>query len=769
MSFGGQRSFSYLSRNRSAPISVAQVAALIFLWLTVAGSSIVESLVTTSVILILASWGLILVSLFGKPLLSTGDLGLWLVGPSLGLGSLTLLILRSFVSEDAFVIAFFAVPVAFVFRNFNRRQFERSWKSVLSVFSHFELSELLRMSLLVGVLLLTLSRLVNGWGWTFPIVGALGLAMLLLGNLVRKRTWFSRMLAVVLPASVATITVSGRSPTWWRVAEGIPFDETILESISNGLVIWGPETNPLHHELGGASAFAYHHLLYLIVGLVNRFADPEPFRALLVTAPIVISVGIVSTVLLIVKQLVADVKRRGFAALFLLMSILTTLFALDTDGSMGPSSWFGTLSLLGSILFLLHLLGGNLSLGNPWLFSASIAAVAFSKGTFVWMPVALAVALAAFDWRARWRLAVVAITSGLVLTYFFRSSNVLAQTYSLSFWPRNAMASEFDLSLYSVKVFVDVLVNPLILGVPCLVLLIMARDEVKRQLSVALLVVMSLAIGSRLFLDSNGPGATDLFYSPGITASALAMLLLVRFVDFIASLRRTHVTMIVFSALAIVLGNEQFDKEVISSYFVGATVVLVIVFGVGLRLRARPSSNQAFRQRVLAGCAFFTITLFTCQSLWDFYREIPGRIQQSTVARYEDWYGSSQFRELKTFVQASTPTSSLFAYSIKQGDSLDDYEIDYRPAALLKRRFLALHPQFDRADVSPQLWSDVEASRQIGVVPAQKSIDYLAKRGVSYLLVDRSQIYPEWLQDAQDSGAVVEFDTSELVLLKLGV
>jgi len=748
---------------------VAQVAALIFLWLTVAGSSIVESLVTTSVILILASWGLILVSLFGKPLLSTGDLGLWLVGPSLGLGSLTLLILRLFVSEEAFVFVFFAVPVAFAFRNFNRRQFGRSWTSVLSVFSHFELSELLRMSLLVGILLLTPTRLFNGWGWTFPIVGALGLAMLLLGNLVRKRTWSSRVIALAIPASVATIAVSGRSPTWWRVAEGIPFDETILESISNGLVIWGPETNPLHHELGGASAFAYHHLLYLIVGLVNRFADPEPFRALLVTAPIVISVGIVSTVLLIVKQLVVDVKPRGFAALFLLMSILTTLFALDTDESMGPSSWFGTLSLLGSILFLLHLLGGNLSLGNPWLYSASIAAVAFSKGPFVWMPVALAVALTAFDWRARWRLAVVAITSGLVLIYFFRSSNVLSQTYSLSFWPRNAMASEFDLSLYSVKVFVDVLVNPLILGVPCLVLLIMARDEVKRQLSVALLVIMSLAIGSRLFLDSNGPGATDLFYSPGIVASALAMLLLVRFVDFIASLRRTHVTMIVFSALAIVLGNEQFDKEVISSYFVGATVVLVMVFGVGLRLRARPSSDQAFRQRVLAGCAFFTITLFTCQSLWDFYREIPGRIQQSTVTRYEDWYGSSQFRELKTFVQTSTPTSSLFAYSIKQDDSLDDYEIDYRPAALLKRRFLALHPLFDRADVSPQLWSDVEASRQIGVVPAQKSIDYLAKRGVSYLLVDRSQIYPEWLQDAQDSGAVVEFYTSELVLLKLGV
>jgi len=620
---------------------------------------------------------------------------------------------------------------------------------------------------LVGVALLIPVRLVGGWAWVAPGVAAAIMSIFV--QVIFKRAPQGPLgLGMAIMTTLATVWgASQRQPSWWRMAEGIPFDETILESISNGLVMWGPTINPMHHELGGRAAFAYHHLLYLIVGLLNRFVKPEPYEALLIAAPVFVGVSIVATLLLLVKFVVRKIDGVSAGPLASLLVVSASLIGLDNDSTGGPSSWFGIASLLGSILLLLCIVDGPSQRSGLLLFVISMSTVAFSKGPFVWMPVVVALFFSILKWKDRWKLAVVAVVWGAALTLLLSSSNVQVPSYEITFWPYQTMASEFSISFYSLLVFVNVLITPLAICIPALALLLQSRSLVVRQIAGALSLVIALAIVARLFIDADWPNAAQVYYDVGVVAASLVMLNLMVYIKSLQSFSTTWTVSPVILAVTLVVILRNTVSETLTAQNLGAALSLSLLIVQVLSSR-RVNSIGKFRSQIISSISFFLISLFLAQYISD-TRWIPSAIGRPVETRYEDWYGSSQFRDLRTFVQTSTPASSLFAYSIKQDDSLDDYEIDYRPAALLNRRFLALHPLFDRADVSPQLWSDVEASRQIGVVPARKSIDYLAKRGVSYLLVDRSQIYPKWLQDAQDSGAVLEFDTSELVLLKLDV
>jgi len=758
---------SWLNLNQSVAVSATHVVLVVTFWLVASGIPVGDALVTTLVILAVGLWGLVLIGLLDRRLIDSGDVGLWIFGPALGLGALLLLLLRSVVAEEIFLFVFVLVPIVVLVANLVRLKLWRTLGSAPGQFASFDARDSLRMSVLVGVSLLTPVRLVGGWGWVFPVVGGLSVVLLLCTCSRRKSCLLPASLLTAVGGVVAISAANFRRTEWWRVAEGIPFDETILESLSNGLVEWGPTTNPLHHELGGASSFAYHHLLYLIVGLINRFASPEPYQVLLVAMPVIMGAGIVSTLLLITKVLSRVTVHTRVSRVFLFMVLVGTLTGLDTDGTGGPSSWFGTLSILGSMVLLQNLQRDTLGHGALLLFVCSLATVSFSKGTFLWMPVVVAVVVALLEWRVRWPVAIVSAAVGMALALWFRNSNVMSQTYFLSFWPRGLMAGEFDFSLYSLLVFIDVLLNPIVLGVPCIAILAAAATPEVRQLTIALSAAIALAIGFGLFLDANGAGGTDLFFAPGIIGSTLTLLCLVSIADQVGMLRWTQLMVVLLVSIVIVVGTEFLGSETLTSSLVGATLIVILLSTVKIRSSSSSWPHDDVHSKLISGSALFVVTLLLVQSFWEVYPELSGRSPLADSTRYEDWYGSPDFIAMADFVKNSTDDVSLFAYSLQRNESQDDHEIDFRPAALMSRKFLALDPLFEQSDVSPQLWRDIEESRQIGMVKARRSLEYLSGRGVSYVLVGRSQVDPTWLKDAQVWGANVKFENDQLILLGL--
>jgi hypothetical protein len=134
-----------------------------------------------------------------------------------------------------------------------------------------------------------------------------------------------------------------------------------------------------------------------------------------------------------------------------------------------------------------------------------------------------------------------------------------------------------------------------------------------------------------------------------------------------------------------------------------------------------------------------------------------------------NWLGSPAFNEAVDFIQSETASNSLFAFSVCDRDLSKSCEVDFRPAALTSRRFLALDPLFSRDAVDVRTWGDVELSQAIGALPASKVVDDLIARGVNYVLIDHSRVSSEWIQNAKDVGAMEVFSSTSYSVLQLNV
>jgi hypothetical protein len=158
-----------------------------------------------------------------------------------------------------------------------------------------------------------------------------------------------------------------------------------------------------------------------------------------------------------------------------------------------------------------------------------------------------------------------------------------------------------------------------------------------------------------------------------------------------------------------------------------------------------------------------TVTAFVSQDLPDF----PQYSREFVESESSNWLGSSDFIEAVDFIQSETASNVLFAFSVCDQDLSKSCEVDFRPAALTSRRFLALDPLFSQDAVDIRTWSDVELSQAIGALPASKVIDDLIARGVNYVLIDHSRVSGEWIQNAKDVGAMEVFSSASYSVLKL--
>ena len=753
-----KRNWSIELPNSVGSMAAGLVVAVLF-WIVAAGIPLKESMITVGVITAVCSWGLLLIKVLGSKLIDAGDYPLWLVGPALGIGAMTLFLLRLVTSTSVFLTIFVTLPILWALLTASKVVQTKLWKSDLRSGLRDTSFYLLLFVGLAG------TTLVSRWAWAVPTATAALASVLFI-------SWF-RMQALSVTFGLASSVVvltwrvnSARPNSWWRGAEDIPFDETILESISNGLVEWGPRISPMHHSLNGVGAVAYHHLLYLVVGLVNHFSTRGPYEALLIVGPVVTGLSIVCTLLLLTQFLLRSTGHTVGIPVAVLLGLIACLLGLFVGSLGSPSVWLGIGSVLAAI-FLVTLVS---SMTPSWrmlvLVGFSVLTVGFSKGVFVYAPVLTAVSLALFNVRSRWKVAAVTSLTAAVTIGFFSWASVAANSFYFEFWPNRNFASGFQLNLYTFLVFFNTLMKPILLGFVCLVMLYFAKRSVIRELSFSLLIIMILAIISQLFITSTGPRSFELFYVPGAIAASLLILLLAA-AQGASSTNSFKVATAVAAAFFVVGSAPRVGSESITAASLALALVVIYCAVTWLMNKRMPSRTAPRPNLAVSAVSLFVVFLAIISFVDRDFPNLPSYAKPFPDRLISDWYGTPLFIETADFIQANTDSKSLFAYSVCRPIADELCLPDFRPSALTRRQYLSLSPEFSAGELDERTWGNIELSQSIGSGTAAQVMQQLRDRRVDYVLADRKRVGDEWIESATSSGSAEIFRNAEYVILKL--
>jgi len=750
----------------SSHVSLGSVVLVLTSWLVISGFSLQEATTATAVILGVSACGLVIVLLLGRQLVAEGDVWLWLVGPCLGLGSMVLLILRMFTTEQIFLVVFAVSSMAALV--FCAKETRLLFVAKSSGGQSGNLGSSFIIWTLTGVTLIAPVRLEEGWEWVVPIVAVSLVVMFSVSWLKSRFIRSQQLIGMFVISSVVIWAVVRRPEWWWRHAAGVPFDETILEAVSDGVVRWGPSTFPLFHGFDNWPSIGYHYLLFLVVGLINRVADPKTYQTLAVARPIFIGFSFVCTTLLFVKHLLREVNLLRVLRARNLVIIAPFLLSLNVGNS--PSMWFGTSVFLGTLLFIFKMGDMSKSVGLLTILGLAVVTLAFSKGVLVWGPPLILAILALFDWRSYRSMAATAVISFLAVSAWFHSVSPAAQSFVFTFWPKRVFETPFAFDVYTTLLVVSTIIAPMAFGLACS-LVVITRSQPRsmiRRLSFALLAAQAVGGAARLFVTSTGPDHSGLLSAAG-GLSGLLMFLLVLGVMPDSQMRVKWslglASILVLAILATVprLESRSLTPNLVVLVFTSAGLLAIrklrrsgFVRGIGM-----PELAQSVTILVLP-------LLFVASYVRQEYPNFPQYERQRTERDSEDWYGTADLRELAVHVKAQTDTSSLFAYTTCGQKRIQECEPNYLPAVLLERRFLALNPlPFDRESYDSQTWQDIEASQSLGSSDPLRSLEYLRGRGVDWLVVDLERVSGGWLKALTGAGAMETFRNSGYVVLRL--
>lgn len=733
----------------------------VFFWIAVTGLSIPQSIISFAILAGIGVWGLMLIKLLAPSLLHQSDLPLWLFGPSIGIGAMTLFLLRLVTSELIFLTIFLLVPAIWIFFSVRavaqKPRFGGDFPALLE--------SMMRASLLfIGLAGLTLMR---GWDWAVPITAvALLSAMFMSTPVVRNKPILTYLFFGLAPATCWWV-LSRRNQFWWMMAEGVPFDETILETISKGLIRWGPITQPHYDGLSGASATAYHHLLYITIGIIDRFARPGPYEALMLLAPIVSGFSICISLVLLVRILLRRLDTSLHFSPLLILGLTACLLGIRGEGFGSPSTWFGIAALIANLLLIVGISENAPNKRSLFLFAISVITVAFSKFIFIYAAVLIAFSFALFNWRKLWKIAITALFASVLAFVWFSWASIPADQFVIGFWPYRNWQSQFALDFYTFRVFFKQLISPVILGIACAMMLQRSKHILLRQISLSMAAILVAAIASQLVITSTGPRSFELFYVPGIFAAAVLYLTLA--VSNYNSNKATFwkIFFVLVFAFGVVKYSPPLGSGTISSFTI-TTAVIGAFFGVTWLIDKFGLAGTQFRNKSsILLASLFLILVATMTFASKDFPDFPQYARTPVNVQISNWFGSPEFIEVTDFIQKETGGTSLFALSICDPNFDQSCDFDFRPAALFERRWLASQPLFSEDAVGGLVWSDIELSKAIGVLQPNEVIEDLTIRGVNYVFIDFAKVDTKWVQKAKTYGATEIFSNSSYSVLWL--
>lgn len=737
---------------------VVQVFGLVcglVLWLLGAGAGVWASLAAVVVTFAVGVWGLLTMKAISPSFDLRRDLPLWLLGPCLGFGLLSLLLLRVVLPREVFLGVFVLVPVAYVLLK-GVGVVRGGVRGRVDVFGNRD--HLVFAYVVVGLSGLSLAA---AWPWSLPItfVAFAAAALLLLVPVDKPLVGWLLVVPLLL---VAWRMSEIRPDTWWLGAAGIPTDESQLEAYANGLVEFGPLVNPLWHGYDGLTATAYHHLSYLFVGIINALASAQPYTVQHLVAPAVFAVSLVASLLLFLGHLVSRLATPPRLNVLTIAGLLSCMVFLRIEGA--PSNTFGPTVLLASFVVIAKACEQPASWRNAALVGMSVVVMVFAKGPYAVGTVGAAIVYALFDIRQRWKAALLSASTFLIVTTYLGAVGPTDTILRIEFWSRTTMYSEFGLSIYHFKLFLSIIILPLAVGFACAIIVFFERSSTLRQWMVTLSVIVVGGALSQVLILSNEDRGHRYFAVPAYICSGLLLATLALSMNGFPRFKNATI----LAAIMVSVGvywfidyvTSDFESEILKPLPVVSVVSVALTAGAAAIRLSSSSLIQEVRGLVrvfsllliMTGLLYHT-TQLDQQSVWN-----AG--STNAIRSWSNWYGDEDTIEVITLVKEQTEVSDLIAISTCELTLLaKDYcEPDYRVPAISGRRFLASDSRFSFID--PKTKPDVLLSGPLKTADSDKVLSELSNRGASYFVLRKSRV--------QDRGITIKEKYSDRVLLENG-
>lgn len=754
---------------RDVSIRFLPIAAPVFFWLLLSGLSLRSSAISTLVIAWICCWGFLTLGIIFKDRSITQSTSPWMVGPSFCVGTFTLFVVRIFTYRDLFLLSFALVPIFWMVIQNHRIHSQTDSLAPSQAGRDSWLFEALKLFNLMG---LALVLAFGNWQWIIPI--AILTLLIVLTALSVSSARIREILirgGIALTAGLAMYGVSFRSSNWFRVAED-PYDETILQAISHGLLEWGPLVDPLSRGRGSLSALAYHHLIYLDVGLVEFATDLEVYRSLLIVGPIMAAFAISTSLMLLIQKWSQREKQSESFNVYAYVGAATFVLGLTgTDGFTSISTHFGIASVLAAIYLISEVFEcSSLTRQIIAIFVIS-GTVAFAKYPFLYVVPLVAVVLACFEPKRNWKLILASVVgSSLIVSMSLLSRDDSSDRLQLGFLTNKKFGGRPALSQDAILTFLDIVVSPMSLGIAGLSIALLVSSPLNRRdyFAYGAVVLAAIVLGSTI---TAAGGGEDYFVIPGQIFSLLALARLLTEASPKMRLDFISIACCVMIYLALSQISEHLDSRTMSLRNIMSVFVLTVVPGWSrfsdwsLR-RENTRTVQRARVVVLILLMWSTVLNSVHYASEDKYNLDP--FQTTLPAPEEGWYGNRYFREMVVFANSRTDRSSLWAFSIcRTPSALEDGCLGFRPAALIERQFLFLAKKFSGQELSSVLLEDFLLSQSIGIQEPPRVITELRQRNVDYVLCDRSLVGDAWQRAFQESGAVMRFSNEAYSLFEI--
>jgi hypothetical protein len=274
-------------------------------------------------------------------------------------------------------------------------------------------------------------------------------------------------------------------------------------------------------------------------------------------------------------------------------------------------------------------------------------------------------------------------------------------------------------------------------------------------------------------VSSDGIQNEGYFYFPAIVFSGLLTLFAASATDATYRLKIRWIILLFGASLTFDFAISHLTGQINSPAVTNQTLISSLVAFLGLCaliFRVSTAHKLVGISRLLSSLA----VVILCSSLivnqarfdWNKFEKL------SSLGRDRDftnWFGQEPMTKLVDFLGQNTTRFDLLAapVCIPSDSQSDNCDPDFRLAALSGRRFLASDPFFSEEFADIETWRDVELLSALDKVSPDQAIRVLKGRGVTHLILDKSRLRAQWIQDVVLQPVVTVFENESYTVLKL--